>query len=111
MSILDNKYAMYKYFKEETTDSGVVEFDLSSLNFNLFKTDRDVKLYQLDKFEAGRPDLLSFNIYGTTSYWWILSKYNDIINPIYELQAGLIIKVPHEKDIQEFAKNYGKYLK
>lgn len=30
--------------------------------------------------EDSRPDLLSYNIYGDTQYWWILLMYNNIID-------------------------------
>lgn len=29
--------------------------------------------------EEGRPELVSFRIYGTTQHWWILLIYNDIL--------------------------------
>jgi len=30
--------------------------------------------------EEQRPDLISYNIYGTTQYWWILMHFNAFIN-------------------------------
>ena len=40
---------------------------------------------------SGRPDLVSYNIYGDTQYWWILLMYNEIICP-WELETGMEIK-------------------
>lgn len=43
---------------------------------------------------AGRPDLISHSIYGTTSNWWIICVVNDIIDPFEELIPGKKIKIP-----------------
>jgi len=38
-----------------------------------------------------RPDLLSYNLYGETQYWWLLLFYNDLIS-FEDLVSGLEIK-------------------
>lgn len=40
-----------------------------------------------------RPDLLSFDLYGTTGWWWIFALRNPdtIKDPIYDLKAGITI--------------------
>tara|TARA_R110002012_G_scaffold313996_3_gene526289 strand:+ start:1044 stop:1334 length:291 start_codon:yes stop_codon:yes gene_type:complete len=42
----------------------------------------------------GRPDLISYSLYGTTSNWWIICVVNDIFDPFEELIAGKKIKIP-----------------
>ena len=42
----------------------------------------------------GRPDLISYDVYGTTSYWWLVCASNNIIDPFEELKAGKTIKLP-----------------
>lgn len=37
--------------------------------------------------EENRPDLLSYNIYGDTQFWWILLAYNNILS-FEDLLAG-----------------------
>ena len=49
--------------------------------------------------EVKRPDLLSYNIYGSTQYWWILMWYNDILS-INDLTLGTKIKYPSYSDIE-----------
>ena len=43
-----------------------------------------------------RPDLLSYDLYSTTDYWWVFTILNPdiIIDPIYDMQSGIIIYIP-----------------
>lgn len=43
-----------------------------------------------------RPDLLAFDLYGTSRLWWVFMQRNaDVIfDPIYDFRAGTIIKLP-----------------
>lgn len=50
--------------------------------------------------EAQRPDLLSYNLYGSTQYWWALMWYNNIID-ITELSSGLTISYPSYSSIED----------
>ena len=44
-----------------------------------------------------RPDLLSYNLYGNSNYWWIFVLYNKdiIVDPINDFVQGLTINVPN----------------
>ena len=48
-----------------------------------------------------RPDLLSFDAYGTPKLWWVFSVYNsDVIqDPIYDMIPGIQILVPSNSSI------------
>jgi hypothetical protein len=50
------------------------------------------------KYE-GRPDLLAYDLYGTSNYWWVFMKRNrDVINhPILDMKAGLKIWAPKKE--------------
>jgi len=43
-----------------------------------------------------RPDLLSYDTYGTTGYWWVFAARNPdtIKDPIYDLISGVNIYLP-----------------
>jgi hypothetical protein len=43
---------------------------------------------------VGVPDLISYDIYGSTEYWWIICLYNGIVIVHEELFAGRTIKIP-----------------
>jgi len=52
------------------------------------------------KFDE-RPDLCSYDMYGTAKYWWIFAARNPdvIIDPIRDFSAGTTIKIPSEDNI------------
>lgn len=54
------------------------------------------RLFQLDPRYNKRPDLLSYDLYGTVNYWWIFALRNmdTLIDPINDFLTGVIIYVP-----------------
>lgn len=53
-------------------------------------------LINLDSKYKFRPDLLSYDLYGTPQLWWIFSIRNpDILkDPIYDMKPGITIYAP-----------------
>ena len=43
--------------------------------------------------QEGRPDLVSFEIYTDTQYWWVLMLYNDI-QKVDQITEGMDLKYP-----------------
>jgi hypothetical protein len=43
-----------------------------------------------------RPDLLAYDLYGSTKLWWVFSQRNPeaLKDPIYDLVADLKIYLP-----------------
>jgi len=62
-------------------------------------TDDSDELIIIDSKFHHRPDLLSFELYGTPDLWWtfMVRNPNLIIDPIYDLVSGLEIFVPTRK--------------
>ena len=48
-----------------------------------------------------RPDLLSYDTYGTTGFWWVFAMRNPdtIKDPIYDLIAGINIYLPAQASL------------
>jgi hypothetical protein len=44
--------------------------------------------------EAGRPDLISYRLYGKAIYAWLVLQYNNIADPVTELTTGAEIVMP-----------------
>ena len=46
--------------------------------------------------ESGRPDMISFRVYGNARYAWLVLQYNTIVDPVTELTPGTEILLPEE---------------
>lgn len=42
---------------------------------------------------AGDPQLISYEIYGDTQYWWLLMAFNDVVS-LDELTVGRVLVYP-----------------
>lgn len=53
-------------------------------------------LIEIETKYIHRPDILSFDLYGTSKYWWIFMRRNrdTISDPIFDMVAGIEIFVP-----------------
>ena len=73
-------------------------------NFLDVMTDRPITklpddvLYEIDSVYQYRPDLLSADLYGTSSLWWVFAQRNMSIikDPIYDFEPGVEIKIPQQ---------------
>jgi hypothetical protein len=43
--------------------------------------------------EEGRLDLVSYRVYNTPVNWWIIARFNGIINP-ESVITGTVLKIP-----------------
>ena len=39
----------------------------------------------IKKSEEGRLDIVSYNFYGTPTFWWVIALANNIINPFFSI--------------------------
>jgi len=84
------------------------ELDLSSSYFRHFVTKRKVRPFQLTTYDAHRPDRVSIAAYGVMDFWWVILKFNDIVDVYYEFEVGDIIQIPNIEDIKDFLKTIQK---
>ncbi len=56
----------------------------------------EVEVITIDPKYQYRPDLLSYDLYGTPDYWWIFQRQNMslIKDPVWDLKSGLRIYAP-----------------
>lgn len=54
------------------------------------------KLKILEPKYENRPDLLSYDLYGTPNFWWVFMVVNpnEIKDPIYDFKPGLTFYTP-----------------
>jgi hypothetical protein len=65
----------------------------------------DDMMVRLENRHAGRPDLLSYDLYGTPSLWWVFALRNpDVIkDPIYDFKPDLVIYAPQRQNMGTYA--------
>lgn len=58
-------------------------------------SDDDI-LYEIQTQYAYRPDLLSYDLYGTKNLWWVFAQRNmdSIKDPVYDMVPGVKIYLP-----------------
>jgi len=74
----------------------VNEFYLDILQIRPIPAESDDILYKVQPQYAYRPDLLAYDLYGSTKLWWVFAQRNmDIIkDPVYDLVPGIEIYLP-----------------
>lgn len=69
---------------------------LDLLQIRPIPAESDDILYKVQPQYAYRPDLLAYDLYGSTKLWWVFAQRNmDIIkDPVYDLVPGIEIYLP-----------------
>ena len=90
-----SKYSPYSNTKQTTWYLGQMEYK----SIPAHGTDQFITI---ESMYEHRPDLLAEKLYGTTELWWIFAMRNSetIVDPIYDLVAGLTIWTPTKTRIE-----------
>lgn len=88
--------------EEVESEEGYLEYDFLLNNWDLMEITRPVSFSRITHNDIQRPDIISYRIYGTIKYWWILCKINNIGDLWNDIKVGDIIAVPSVSDINEF---------
>lgn len=69
---------------------------LGLLNYQDIPSDSTDKAFVITRKYHEKPHLLSYDLYGTTDYWWVFMVRNpdSIKDPIYDLKEGMTIMTP-----------------
>lgn len=64
--------------------------------------DRTDETYVIESRYHMRPDLLAFEKYGSSRYWWLFAmrNKNTIIDPIQDFRAGVTIRIPKIENVR-----------
>ncbi len=80
-------------FLKDVEVDDIVQKDMSSMNFGDFDFG-PVSYYKCTQFDIGRPDLISYKIYGTTNYWWFLMWFNGVSDAWNDIRENMLIAFP-----------------
>jgi len=58
-------------------------------------------LYKLEPQYTHRPDLLAYDLYGTSKLWWVFIQrnMNTLQDPIYDFVPGVKIFIPKKSKL------------
>lgn len=59
--------------------------------------ENEIGILNINQSLAGRPDLISQQLYGTPLLMWVVVLFNRPLNPTGWPKAGTIIRVPSSK--------------
>ncbi len=68
---------------------------------NIYRHKDDVEII-IDMKYHNRIDLLSYDLYGSSDYWWVLysRNLNSIKHPIWDFNAGKSIWIPSNEHVK-----------
>lgn len=60
------------------------------------------KTYVIEAKYNERPDLLAYDLYGSSRTWWIvvLRNVDVLVDPIRDFKAGTVIKLPSKDTVE-----------
>ncbi len=74
---------------------------LDVLSIRTISAESDDFLYTIEAQYANRPDLLSYDLYGTPNLWWVFSQRNldTIEDPVFDFNTGVQIYIPKKSSL------------
>jgi hypothetical protein len=77
---------------------------LELLTIRPVPAEKDDFLYKIENHYIHRPDLLSYDLYGTPKLWWVFVQRNmDVIkDPIFDFVPGVQIYIPKKSNIEKY---------
>jgi hypothetical protein len=60
--------------------------------------------YVIENQYRHRPDLLSYDLYGSPKLWWVFVQRNMSVikDPIYDFEPGTTIFIPKKSNLEKF---------
>lgn len=77
---------------------------LELLTIRPVPSEKDDFLYKIENHYIHRPDLLSYDLYGTPKLWWVFVQRNmDILkDPIFDFVPGVQIYIPKKSNLEKY---------
>ena len=74
---------------------------LDILSPRTITAEQDDQSYTIERTYAYRPDLLSYDLYGTPRLWWEFAQRNpdQIEDPIYDFKPGVTVQLPKKENL------------
>ncbi len=101
--MITNRFNRSNFYLKNIVD-GNEEYDLTSNSINDFKFTREMTLYTVTDADIARPDLIAIKAFGEKEKMnthWIIMYVNQIHNVWSDLEIGMILNIPHPKDLED----------
>lgn len=74
---------------------------LNVLTIRPVSAEADDFLYTIEPQYTHRPDLLAYDLYGTSKLWWVFTQRNldTLQDPIYDFIPGVQIFIPKRSEL------------
>jgi len=81
----------------------VIQNYLGILSIRPVSSEPDDFLYTIEPQYSHRPDLLAYDLYGTSKLWWVFIQRNlDVLrDPIYDFIPGVEIYIPKRSGLSK----------
>ena len=93
------------FYKIEIVDN-VKELDFLYNALSKITMEYPPSYYRVNGSDLMRPDIISYKMYGTVRFWWIIMLVNEIGCPLTDMEVGQILIIPNKLDIYAFQKKY-----
>jgi hypothetical protein len=82
-------------------NTSIEENYLDILSIRPVAAEEDDFLYKIEAQYTHRPDLLAYDLYGTSKLWWVFIQRNmDVLqDPVYDFVPGKKIYVPKKSKL------------
>jgi len=88
------------YSKTKITNTGFLDL----LNIRPIPAEPDDILYTIISAYTYRPDLLSYDLYGSKDLWWVFAQRNldTLKDPVFDFVAGTEIYLPKKSNLVNY---------
>ena len=93
-------------FYNIVTIRGIQEYDFLQNNLSNFVMNYPVTYYRVVSEDVGRLDLISFKVYNTVDYWWLIGYVNSVENVFVDINVGDVYIIPNLQDVYQFYKSF-----
>jgi len=94
-----------RFFKIAEVDD-IQQFDFLWSNFDKFTMTSIPFHYRITQADIMRPDMVSYKMYGSVGYWWVLLLVNECDDVFSQMNVGDVWTVPALSDINDFYRKY-----
>jgi len=76
---------------------------LDILEIRSITAEDDDILYEIEPQYTYRPDLLAYDLYGSSKLWWVFANRNmdTIKDPVFDFVPGTKIYLPKQSNLRE----------